>query len=259
MRYRILLPVVLLALATTSFAGVVVVNAASFRPGEPVAAGSIASAYRSEGAPTKFPGVVSTRFDGAPWPTQLAGVRVLVNDIACPLYFVSDDHMSFQVPGALEPGKYPIKVITATEEQDGMVTVMSAAPGIFADYSIDPPLGAVLNQDSSINGENNPEQRGRALQVYATGPGKVDRPVADGEVAPSAEPYARTISTPRVYIAGVEVPTADVIFSGLAPGLIGLWQVNFIIPDLPFITGRVPLSVYIDGVDSNEVSIFVAP
>ena len=61
MRYRILLPVVLLALATTSFAGVVVVNAASFRPGEPVAAGSIASAYRSEGAPTKFPGVVRRR------------------------------------------------------------------------------------------------------------------------------------------------------------------------------------------------------
>ena len=63
-----------------------------------------------------------------------------------------------------------------------------------------------------------------------------------------------TKSTPQVFIGGVE---ATVQFSGLAPDLAGVWQINAFVPDKPFVTGRVPVVVYMDGVDSNEVTIFV--
>ena len=65
---------------------------------------------------------------------------------------------------------------------------------------------------------------------------------------------ALTTSTPEVFIAGVP---AAVQFSGMAPGFSGLWQINAVVPERAFITGRVPLQVYMDGVDSNEVTIFV--
>jgi uncharacterized protein (TIGR03437 family) len=65
---------------------------------------------------------------------------------------------------------------------------------------------------------------------------------------------AATSSNPQVYIGGVE---AVVQFSGLNPDAPGLWQINVTIPNSAFITGRVPVRVFVDGVDSNEVAIFV--
>jgi uncharacterized protein (TIGR03437 family) len=50
---------------------------------------------------------------------------------------------------------------------------------------------------------------------------------------------------------------AQVQFSGLNPDAPGLWQINVFVPDRPFITGRVPVRVFMDGVDSNEVALFV--
>ena len=59
----------------------------------------------------------------------------------------------------------------------------------------------------------------------------------------------------QVYIGGIE---ARVDFSGMAPDLAGVWQINAAIPDRPFVSGRLPVIVFMDGVDSNEVTIFVA-
>jgi uncharacterized protein (TIGR03437 family) len=36
---------------------------------------------------------------------------------------------------------------------------------------------------------------------------------------------------PRVIINNAFVPDADITYSGLAPGLVGLWQINVKIPD----------------------------
>jgi uncharacterized protein (TIGR03437 family) len=50
---------------------------------------------------------------------------------------------------------------------------------------------------------------------------------------------------------------ATVLFSGLTPTIAGLWQINVTVPDQPAISGRVPVVVFMDGVDSNEVAVFV--
>ena len=84
--------------------------------------------------------------------------------------------------------------------------------------------------------------------------GALTTPVDDGALAPS-DPLATTTSTPQVFIGGVE---AAVQYSGLAPQLVGVWQVNAVIPDESFLSGHVPVIVFIDGVDSNEVGIFVS-
>ena len=157
--------------------------------------------------------------------------------------------VNFLVPFAVTPGLRNVEVKTVAATLTGNVRIMSAAPGIFAN----PEGGAVLNQDGALNTASARAARGQVIQIFATGPGALSAAIADGAPAPSG-PLALTTSTPEVFIAGVP---ATVQFSGMAPGFAGLWQVNVTVPERAFLTGRVPLQLYMDGVDSNEVTIFL--
>ncbi len=234
---------VLLACCSALSAQVTVLNGASFRSGQPITPGSWAAAFGA------FTGVTQTTASTSPIPKTLGGVTVTVNGVAAPVYFVSATQVNFLVPFAVTPGLRAVEVKTAAATLTGNVRVMSAAPGIFAN-SIG---GAVLNQDGALNTDAARARRGQVIQIFATGPGALSRSIEDGVPAPSS-PLATTTSTPEVFVAGAP---AKVEFSGMAPGFSGLWQINVIVPDLAFVTGRVPLQVYMDGVDSNEVTIFV--
>jgi uncharacterized protein (TIGR03437 family) len=89
------------------------------------------------------------------------------------------------------------------------------APAIFLIGS--PPVGAIENQDGSLNGPTNPVARGQALVIFATGLGAVS---AEG-------PLSVVNSAVTVVINGVELPVS---FAGLAPGYVGLYQINVPIP-----------------------------
>jgi uncharacterized protein (TIGR03437 family) len=60
---------------------------------------------------------------------------------------------------------------------------------------------------------------------------------------------------PQVFVGGVE---SAVESSVLAPGVVGLWQIRARIPDLAFLGGKLPVQIFMNGVDSNEVTIYVA-
>jgi uncharacterized protein (TIGR03437 family) len=94
---------------------------------------------------------------------------------------------------------------------------------------------------------------GEYVSIYCTGLGAVTNQPATGYPAP-ASPLAATIETPTVKIGGI---AATVRFSGLAPGFVGLYQVDVQVPaDAP--TGdQVPLSIVIGGVESHVVSIAI--
>jgi uncharacterized protein (TIGR03437 family) len=250
MRHRTLLGILLLVLAATVSAQVTVVNSASFRQNQPVAAGSIASAFGT------FTGVATASATAVPLPTTLSGVRVTANGVDCPLFYVSATQINFQIPSSLTPGSYVIRVLPSTGEFAGSLVIMRAAPGVFTFFETgEPPRAAVLNQDGvTVNSAESPESRSRLITLFATGPGELSMAPQDGSATPLS-PLIRTVSDPLVYIAGVQ---ATVEFSGLTPTAVGLWQINVRIPENSFIKGRVPVQVFMDGVDSNEVSIFVA-
>jgi uncharacterized protein (TIGR03437 family) len=51
---------------------------------------------------------------------------------------------------------------------------------------------------------------------------------------------------------------AAVEFSGLAPGYVGLWQINARVPDVASITGQMPVVIVTsEGYASNAVTIWV--
>jgi uncharacterized protein (TIGR03437 family) len=243
MKPKIILP--LLALCYTLSAQVTTIeNGASYRTA--IAAGSWAQLKGT------FAGVTQT-IGSIPVGTTLGGVTVTVAGTAAPVYFVSTSQINFIVPAAATPGLHPIQVRTGGGTYDSTIRVISSAPGLFQHDQATPPKGAVLNQNSSVNTSTNPAVRNDFVQIYASGPGAFQAAVVDGGAAPS-NPLTRTVSTPQVFIGGVQ---AEVQYSGLAPGLPAVWQINARVPNLSFITGRVPVVVFMDGVDSNEVAIFV--
>jgi uncharacterized protein (TIGR03437 family) len=69
-----------------------------------------------------------------------------------------------------------------------------------------------------------------ALVIYLTGLGATDPPLREGLPAPAA-PFLATRVQPSVFAAGQPV---TVFFSGLVPGLVGLYQINALLPtDVP--------------------------
>lgn len=244
--YRKLLLVSLL-LCSALQAQVAVVNAASFATNQGVTAGSWAAAFGT------FTGVATTTATALPFPAALGGVRLTINGIAAPLYDVRQSQITFLVPASVTAGLHPVVVTTPLSTTNGTVRIVSAAPGIFPKEGTDPPKGAITNQNGIENSQAIPAKKGDVIAIYGTGPGAFKTAYTDG-VAPGAAPLVETRSTPQVFIGGV---SAEVKYSGLNPSSPGLWQINVVVPNLAFITGKVPVSVFIDGVDSNQVAVFV--
>jgi len=241
----------LIALCAGLQAQVTVANGASFRTDQPVTAGSWAVALGD------FSGVSTQQAQALPLDTNLGGVSIKVDGNDSPIFYVSPTQVNFLIPEATTVGLKNVAITYSGGTINGTVQVANAGPGLFVDFSDsgEPISGRVINVEggNAINGPSAPALRGQLISIYGTGPGTFDRPVTDG-AAPGADPLANTVSTPDVLIGG---HPAEVSFSGLNPLAPGLWQINVTIPADLAATGRVPLVVYSDGVDSNEVGIFV--
>lgn len=241
-----------LSLPLSAQTGVAVVNAASFQPNFPVSGGSLASAFPVGGT---FAGATTAGATELPLPTSLGGAMVMVDGAAAPLVFVAESQINFQAPSGLAPGRYPISImVNGSAVATGNLDTFPANPGIFILDPADPlEPGAVLNQDNSINGPDNPAAQGSTIIIYGTGQGEVDNPVADG-TASGSDPLSSVVGETKAFIAAQE---ATVSFSGLAPGFVGLWQVNAVLPD--GVSGRTAVFVQVGGgLTSNAVSIWVA-
>ena len=79
-------------------------------------------------------------------------------------------------------------------------------------------------------------------------------PGRTGNAAVSA-PLASTVTSPTVTIGGLP---AGVSFSGLAPGSVGLYQVDVQIPGDAAPGDAVPVELTIGGVKSNTVTVAIA-
>jgi uncharacterized protein (TIGR03437 family) len=96
-----------------------------------------------------------------------------------------------------------------------------------------------------IIGPTCPAVAGHTVEFYANGLGPTSNQPASGDPAPSGSlaQLAQTNTTPVVMIGGQQ---AQVTFSGLAPGFVGLYQVNAVIPS-GLASGNQPITIAIGG------------
>jgi uncharacterized protein (TIGR03437 family) len=81
--------------------------------------------------------------------------------------------------------------------------------------------------DYSLIGPNNPAIPGEPLVLYVTGLGPLTLLLTDGYGSPTRPPLAETIDPFQVIL---DNELCQVFFSGLAPGFVGLYQINFYVP-----------------------------
>ena len=220
----------------------------------PVAAGSLASVFGNNlGSSLMF----ATSF---PLPTTLGGSSFQVGQQDAPLFMTSCGQVNLQIPWesvgqAHVPVTATVGGLVSTEET---ATVVPFAPGIFSMNQAGSGQGAVqiapTNQLAApLSSGGRPVKRHEYIAIFCTGLGPVSNQPATGAPALSG-PLSVTSTLPLVTIGD---SLALVTFSGLAPGLAGIYQVNAIVPDTTPIGDSVNLVISIGGVRSNTVTIAV--
>ncbi|WP_155121611.1 BACON domain-containing protein [Bryobacter aggregatus] len=225
----------------TSVGGIV--NSAS-APSTQIAPGSLFSIYGIRLA------TETVAPSGIPLPTTAGGVKVEVNGVAAPLFYVSEGQINAQMPYEIEVGNATVVVTTnGVAGKATVIPIQASAPGIFLNPNSTRAL--VQNEDYSLNGATNPAKVGTYITGYLTGQGVLDNPVPTGMSAPLA-PLSIPQAPVSVSIGGVP---AKLYFAGLTPGLIGVFQINVQIPELP--AGEHPLQVKVGSSNSNAATIIV--
>ena len=204
-----------------------VVNAASWSA--PVSPGSLGAIFGTNLASTQASA-------SPPLPLTLGGASVTINGIPAPLYFVSPGQINLQVPSSIgnlecfEVVSATIVVTTAAGAGAPVTIPLSAAsPGLFTADGSGCGQAAALNVRPdgtvSINSPSNSAAPGDYISIFGTGFGLVSVAPPDGTPASGASPLARA--------AGISVDyniSTTLLYAGLAPGLVGIDQLNFQVP-----------------------------
>lgn len=211
-------------------------NAASYEVGDVVAPGEIVTILGAGLAP----GAQSA--SGAPLPVSLNGVSVSIGGTSAPLYYVSPNQINLQVPTSLSQGAANLVLNVNGQTLTLGVRVIALRPGIFA---------VAHASDFSLVTAQNPAHAGEYLAVFCTGLGPTNPSVPAGQPNPLAP-----VSLQSAPIVEVEPDSVSPSYAGLAPGTIGLYQVNVQVP--PGMTGTTYLQIILESQgDTNFVPLYV--
>jgi uncharacterized protein (TIGR03437 family) len=219
-----------------------VVNTANYLPS--VASGGLVSIFGLRLASAASAG-------GAPLPTVLGGTCVTLNNTPLPLLASFPNQINAQLPPTLAAGRYPLVVRSIANHEassSATVAVSKYAPAVFVDA--DGP--AIFHQDGTRLDRYHPGQRDEPLTIYATGLGPTTGGKVTAGVPAPLSPLAVT-GPVQVFFGDPTISDAQEIvdWSGLAPGLIGVYQINCRIPGTHLKGDALPVTLRIGGVSSS--------
>lgn len=220
-----------------------IVNAADFTPA--YASGGLIAIFGSQMSPMAMAAA------GTPLPTILANSCVTVNGAAVPMEFVSDTQINAQLPFNAA-GNATVVLHTTGGLSDALnITIAPTAPSVFHSGTAG-PLSGLPTIVRSVNGEfvttSNPIHPEDQLTIYLTGMGKTVPDVRTGDSSPAA-PLASAAVQPTVTLGGANL---SVMFAGLTPGLVGVYQINAQVPLKGIPTGfDIPLTISQGGNSST--------
>jgi len=171
-----------------------------------------------------------------------------------PLFYVSSTQVNAQIPFDAPVGQAGIAIrrgsLTSAVRP---VTVAAVSPGIFTVNQSGAGAGVIVHAGNfSLVSPASPARAGEYLSIFCTGLGALQHPVPTGDVPPL--PVPQVTVAPEVTIGRVP---AVVTFAGVAPGFVGLYQVNVqVAPGTPSGSEQ-PLQIRMNSLPGNTVTVAV--
>lgn len=191
-----------------------------------------------------------------PLPQALVSTGVTVNGEAVPLFYVSPGQINAQMPWDAQPGVANVVVTGGYGNSNTVaVTVPAAAvPGVFRQYPGSQAV-AVEYPEQTLNTPSAPAAVGDTVVVYFTGGGPVQTsvPLVSGDYSPVGESPVTATTGNLVTVGGVP---AVVNYIGLTGDLVGVYQVNFVVPQVA--AGDQDLVVTVGGTPSAVTTLSVS-
>jgi len=219
-----------------------VVNAAD--QSEAVASGGLVRVQGSGLSP------ISLATRELPLPTALGESCLTVNGVLAPLFSLSPTEINAQLPYQIA-GNATVILRTPSAISNGLtISIRAAAPSVFRSGAAGPETGLATVIRAKNNGlvtPSNPIHPDDTIIVYATGLGRTAPPWEAGAAAPS-DPLALAVEQPEVTLGGVSLP---VLYAGLVPGQVGVYQINAAVPSWAPLGMEVPLTISQGGYSTS--------
>jgi uncharacterized protein (TIGR03437 family) len=206
-----------------------IVNAASFAPiTNSVAPGEYVAIFGTDLATT-------AAAPSLPLPDTLGGAAAMVNSTPAPMLAASSTLVTMSLPGETEAaeGGYGFAVFQIGSSSNSVTLyTASTAPGVFTSTANGVGPADAFHANYTYVTSTSPGAIGEGLFFYATGLGATSPVVADGAAAPTS-PLA-TVTDPNFEVDIFDSTGNDTFVNAftavLAPGLAGVYQVNFTVP-----------------------------
>jgi uncharacterized protein (TIGR03437 family) len=177
---------------------------------------------------------------------------VTIGGKAAAVLYASPAEFIIQIPFDAPVGATSIQVANSAAFP---LTLSAYAPGLFTVNSSGTGLAAAVHAAGTVVTTTNPASPGETISLLATGLGATSPAVAAGVAAP-ASPPASTLAQPTVTVGGQAVVVKS---SVLAPGQVGLYQVDIQLPSSGLANGTPPVVLTVNGSSSNTVTLPVGP
>jgi len=176
---------------------------------------------------------------------QLAGAEVRFDGVPAPLLYAQASQINAQVPYTVSgQASTHVEVFYLGNSAGALdVPVVAVAPAVFP---------TVAQQDGTLNSQSHPAPHGTFLTLYATGDGLEYGPDLAG--LPAAVPYPFPVLPATVTIGGM---TAQIAYAGAAPRLVGILQVNVLVPGAFLPSGPAVLKLAVGAAAAPDVVVWI--
>jgi uncharacterized protein (TIGR03437 family) len=183
-------------------------------------------------------------------------ITVSVNGAYAPLLYVGPNQINaiapYEIANSVGQNVSVVVSDNSINSNSFNVMVVATAPAMF---SLGNGQAAILNQDGSVNGPNNPATRGSIVSIYATGEGQTNPAGVDGLIATEGlSGLPRPVASFSLTIGGA---SATYTYAGTAPQeFAGFFQVDAKIPS-GIGTGSQPVILKVGSATSPPLNVVV--
>jgi len=205
-------------------------NASGYGGGTSVAPGSFIEIYGSNLAASSR-SWMSADFIGSAAPSILDGVTVTIGGQAAFVSYISPTQINAQVPSGVGLGSQAVTVGTSGGTSAAFtVNVNATQPSLYAPASLKinstQYVGALLTDFVTAVTPTNPAKPGSTIILFGLGFGNVSPSSPAGQIVPGVN----ALTVPVQFFFN-QTP-ATTTYQGLAPGLVGLYQFNVVVPNV---------------------------